>query len=161
MKITRWNPHREWVTPFDRMYNGSLIRNHPRWHESNHWNLALDVAENENGFLVKASIPGIDPEDLEITFSDSVFTFKGELQEEDNFEKDKYYLRERKHGSFMRSISLPSTIDGDNIEAQYRSGVLELHLPKREEARPKKIKIQGNGSSKVIEGKIKDKPDKK
>ena len=118
--------------------------------------MALDVAETENEFLVKASLPGINADDLEITFSGKTLTIKGEYKAEDEKEGTHYHLRERRYGSFSRSVSLPTPIEADAIEAKYESGVLTLHLPKTEEVKPKRITVQRVETPRVIEGKASD-----
>jgi HSP20 family protein len=116
------------------------------------WGLALDVIEKDDEFIVKASVPGIKPDDLEITFTDNTLTIKGQTQEDQEVKDANYHLRERRFGSFARSISLSSHINADKIQANYDSGVLTLTLPKAEEVKPKRIPIK---SAKMIEGKVK------
>jgi HSP20 family protein len=120
------------------------------------WDLALDVVETDEDFVVKASLPGINPEDLEITYNNNLLTIKGEVKEEKDVEEQRYHLRERRYGSFSRSISLPSSVKADAIEASYEAGVLTLHLPKAEEAKPKRIPVQSGQAPKMIEGKVKN-----
>jgi len=119
------------------------------------WALALDVIENNDEFVVKASLAGIDPDDLEITYSDNALTIRGETKMEQDVEESRYHLRERRYGRFARSVSLPAKIDSDKIEADYKNGVLTLHLPKTEEVKPKRIRIKPEGSKNMIEGKLK------
>jgi HSP20 family protein len=124
--------------------------------QSSNWGLALDVVENKDEFIVKASIPGIKPEDIDVSYSDGVLSIQGEMKSENEKEEEQYHLRERRYGTFSRSISLPSHIKGDQIEANYENGVLMLHLPKAEEMKPKRIPIKvGDGHQKMIEGKMK------
>jgi HSP20 family protein len=149
-----------WRSAMDRMFDRA-IPSPEAWMETDSWNLALDVAETENEFLVKASLPGMKPEDLEITYDANVLTIKGETKEEKDVDEKRYHLRERRYGSFSRSISLPATVKADKIEAAYDAGVLTLHLPKAEEAKPKRIQIKNGGVPKMIEGKIKDMAGKK
>ena len=140
--LTRYDPFREMLTlrrAMDRMFDRALDTD-SEWQPVT-WNLALDVAENKDEFLVKASIPGIHPDDLDITYADNVLTIKGETKEEKEIKEDQYHLRERRFGSFARSVTLPNKIQGDAIEARYEAGVLTLRLPKVEEAKPKKIAI--------------------
>jgi HSP20 family protein len=117
------------------------------------WGLALDVAEKDDEFVVKASIPGIDPDELEITYTNDTLSIKGEIKEEKDTEESNYHLRERRYGAFHRSVLLPSLIDSNKIEASYDKGVLMLRLPKAEEVKPKRIPIKVG--QKVIEGKTK------
>lgn len=112
------------------------------WDRSEAWALALDVAETEDSFLVKASIPGIKPEDLEITLTDNVLTIKGEIEETSELEEAQWHMRERRFGSFQRSITLPTPVDANAIEATYEDGVLSLNVPKVEEVKPKRIEVK-------------------
>jgi HSP20 family protein len=150
--LTRWDPFREMMVirnARDRMFDGDLALAPSSWRSFN-WSVALDVVENDDEFVIKASLPGINPDDLEITFIDGKLTIKGEVTEEEKVEEARYHLRERRFGSFSRSIKLPSGIDSEKIDAKYESGVLELHLPKVEEVKPKKITIK-TSSPEVID----------
>jgi len=150
--LTRWDPFREMMVirnARDRMFDGDLALAPSSWRSFN-WSVALDVVENDDEFVVKASLPGINPDDLEITFIDGKLTIKGEVTEEEKVEEARYHLRERRFGSFSRSIKLPSGIDTEKIDAKYESGVLELYLPKVEEVKPKKITIK-TSSPEVID----------
>ena len=113
--------------------------------------LALDIAESENEYVVKASLPGIYLDDLEITYANNTLTIKGEVREEQELEEARYHLRERSYGSFARSITLPAGVESDKIEASYEAGVLTLRLPKAEEIKPKRIAIKAGDAHKVIE----------
>jgi len=113
--------------------------------------LALDVSENDNSYTVHASLPGIKAEDVEISFTDNTLTIKGETKDERVDENEKWHLRERRFGSFMRSLSLPTAIKSDAIEANFVDGVLTLTLPKAEEVKPRRIAIKSNGQ-KMVEG---------
>jgi HSP20 family protein len=154
--LTRWDPFRDMLSmrrQMDRFFDRAL---EPSWSESPMWDLALDVVENKDDFLVKASLPGINPDDLEITYTDNVLTIKGETKEAKDVKEEQYHLRERRYGVFSRSLSLPNRVKSDAIEASYDAGVLTLKLPKVEEVKPKRIAIN-LGGSKMIEGKSKDK----
>ena len=153
--LTRRNPFREMMDmrdEMDRLFERSVFG--PRWN----WDmdLPLDMIENDNEYVVKASIPGINPDDLEITLQDRLLTIKGEVKGEDETKDKRYHMRERWSGSFTRSISLPTHVKSDAIEASYEAGVLKLHIPKAEEVKARKIAIHTE-SPKMIEGKIKGK----
>jgi len=157
--ITRWDPFRDMMIMrnsmdrlFDRFYGAESDGG---WSEPN-WSLALDVVEEPEEFVVKASLPGVKPEDVEVTFSENILTIKGEMQAEEDKEESRFRLRERRYGSFSRSLTLPRGIQGDAIEASYDAGVLTLRLPKREEVKPKRITVRGVESAKMIEGKVAD-----
>jgi HSP20 family protein len=150
--LTRWDPYREMMiirNRMDRRLNDEFSMAPSDW-KSFKWGIALDVAESDDEYVVKASLPGINPDDLEITFVDNQLTIKGEVKEDHELDEAHYHLRERRYGAFSRSIKLPSGIESDQIEAKYDAGVLKLHLPKVEEVKPKKITIT-NGASKVID----------
>ena len=115
----------------------------------------IDVIENDNEYLVRASVAGFDPEQLEITFESNTLTIKGEIKEENKDEQQgRYHIRERYAGTFYRSVSLPGMIDQNQISAETDNGVLTIHLPKKPEAQPKRIEVKPK-SVKVIEEKKK------
>ncbi len=148
--LTRYDPFQEMLSlrnVVDRFFDGSLnqLENSTR---PVSWGLPLDVIETDDAFVVKASIPGIDPDQVEVTFTDNVLTLKGEIKSEDEVKDSRYHVRERRYGSFARSISLGSRIDGDKIQAEYSHGVLTLTLPKAEELKPRRIAVK---AGKVIE----------
>lgn len=159
--LIRWDPFREMMTlrsTIDRLFDDSFFGPRSDW-QSITWDLALDVIEENDEFVVKASLPGINPDDLEVTYNNNVLTIKGEIKEDKDVEEKHYHLRERRFGSFTRSISLPSTVKPDSITANYDAGVLTLHLPKAEEAKPKRIAVQA--SPKMLNGKATDVKHKK
>jgi HSP20 family protein len=95
-------------------------------------------------------VPGIKPEDLDITVTKNTLTIKGEVRQEEEKEEERYHLRERRYGRFARSITLPTSVDADEIEANYENGVLTLRLPKTEEVKPKRIEVKSG--EKLLEG---------
>jgi len=114
----------------------------------------LDVIENDQEFVVKASVAGFDPDKIEITYDDNTLSIKGEVAEENKeSEEGKYHIRERSFGSFYRSISMPGVIDADKISADNENGILEVHLPKKPETQPKKISVFAREPKKVVEHK--------
>jgi len=142
--LTRWDPFREMVNlrnTVDRLFDTTL-NDLDSTTQPMTWGLALDVVEQDDAFLVKASVPGINPDDLEITFTDNTLTIKGSTKSENETKDSHYHLRERRYGSFARSITLGSRIKGDAIQAKYEDGVLTLTLPKSEEVKAKRIQIQ-------------------
>ena len=151
-RLTRWDPFREMMTMrdiTDRMFDKFFDEPVSEYRSTN-WGLALDVAESDDEFIVKASIPGIKPDDLDITVTKNTLTIKGEMRKEEETEDERYHLRERRYGHFARSITLPTSVDADRIEANYESGVLVLHLPKTEEMKPKRIEVRSE--EKMLEG---------
>ena len=154
--LTRWDPFQEMLNlrrTVDRLFDNTSPDR--EWGQSTMWGLAVDVVENKDDFIVKASVPGINPDDLDISYADDTLTIKGEIKSDNEVKENQYHFRERRFGSFSRSISLPTKIKGDAIEASYQNGVVTLRLPKAEEVKPKRIAIKV-GDKKMIEGKIKD-----
>lgn len=141
-RIVRWNPMREMAamqSAMDRLmddtwnnYNDTLGGNM----------LALDVHENENGYIVTADLPGLEPDQIDITLHDNNLTISGEIVKQEQAEGVKTLVTERSYGAFRRSINLPAAIDADAVEADYTNGVLTLTLPKSEAARPRQIAVR-------------------
>jgi len=155
--LTRWDPFQEMVNlrrTVDRLFDN--VNTDHEWSKPVMWGLAVDVVENKDDFIVKASVPGINPDDLDVSYADDTLTIRGEIKSENEVKENQYHLRERRFGSFARSISLPTKIKGDAIEASYQNGVLSLRLPKAEEVKPKHIAIKV-GDQKLIEGQVKNK----
>jgi HSP20 family protein len=113
--------------------------------------LAVDIAEDNGAYIVEASVPGMKPNDLDVSITDNILTIKGEVKQEQDISKEKYHLRERRYGSFARSIALPAPVDLESVEATYKDGVLTLNVPKTAEAHAKRIPIK-TVETKVLEG---------
>jgi HSP20 family protein len=109
--------------------------------EGTAWSPAVDIIESENDIVLRADLPGIDPKDVDIQVENGTLTLKGERKFESDVKEDDYRRVERVYGSFLRSFSLPPTVDTEKVAAEYLNGVLELTLPKRPEAKPKQIKV--------------------
>jgi len=155
--LSRWDPFQEMLNlrrTVDRLFD-NVAPDHD-WPQSAMWDLAVDMVENKDDFVVKASVPGINADDIDISYADDTLTIKGEIKQENEVKEDQYHLRERRYGSFARSITLPTKIKGDAIEASYQNGVITLRLPKAEEVKPRRIAIKV-GNNKMIEGKVKSK----
>jgi len=105
------------------------------------WIPAVDIAENDDHFLVEADLPGVDPKDIEVSMENGVLTLKGERESEIKEEKEGYSRIERSRGSFYRRFSLPETADSENITAKSNKGVLKITVAKKEAAKPKKITV--------------------
>ncbi len=105
------------------------------------WMPAVDISETENEISIRADIPGMSKDDIKVIVHENVLTLKGERRSEKTEKKTNFYRSERVYGSFYRSFSLPSMVDAGKIKANYVNGVLEVSLPKVEEAKPKEIAI--------------------
>ncbi|MBU1086803.1 MAG: Hsp20/alpha crystallin family protein [Candidatus Omnitrophica bacterium] len=106
------------------------------------WSPTIDIHESKDSFLVKADLPGLAKDEIEISVQDNNLIIKGEKKKEHEVKEENYYKTERFYGSFYRTIQLPALVDDAKVEAQYKDGVLSLTLPKREDAKPKQIKVQ-------------------
>ena len=106
------------------------------------WLPSLDVTETKSDLLVKAELPGMDPQDIKISLDEGVLTIKGEKKQEKEEKEEGYHLIERNYGSFTRSIQLPKDVQSDKINASFKNGVLKVVLPKSEEAKKKEVKIR-------------------
>ena len=139
--IAPWRPSREleeWGRRFDDLWE------QPLWRlpvEERDWTPAVDVFEKEDRFVVKAELPGMKEEDIDVSVVGDTLSIRGEKKTETEVKKEDYYRSERSYGSFYRSIRLPSGVDADKIEAGFENGVLELTLPKSARVKPKKIRV--------------------
>jgi HSP20 family protein len=105
------------------------------------WAPAVDIYETENELVIKADLPDVNPQNLDIRVENNILTIRGERKFESKVKEDNYLRVERAYGSFSRSFSLANSVKTDDIKADYQNGVLTLSLPKREEAKPKQIKV--------------------
>jgi HSP20 family protein len=155
MAIESWDPFREAVSLRDAMnslFQESFVRPGGMSAPNVHAALPLDVSETEDAFVVKASLPGVKPDDVQITVQGDTLTIRGESKAEEEKDGEHWHLRERRFGSFQRSVSLPLPVNSDQSEARYEHGVLTLTLPKSEAAKPRQIKIKGVSQSNVATG---------
>ncbi len=144
MAIERWDPLRDMVSLRDAMNSllqESFVRPPGAPAARGPAVLPLDVVETENEFVVKASLPGVKPEDVQITVHGDVLTIRGESKFEEEKKGETWHIRERRAGSFQRAVTLPTPVDSDKASADFENGVLTLTLPKVHEVRPKQIKI--------------------
>ena len=144
--ITRWEPFRGVNTlqdQFNRLFNDVFDR---KAGESSltAWAPAVDIYETEHELVVKADLPEVDPKDLDVRVENNILTIRGERKFEKKVNEDNYLRVERAYGSFARSFTLANTVNSDAIKADYQDGVLTLTIPKREEAKPKQIKVNVN-----------------
>jgi HSP20 family protein len=141
--LTRWEPFRGATSLQDqinRVFNDVLERT---GEESSltAWAPAVDIYETEHELVLKADLPDIDPKDLDIRVENNILTIRGERKFEKNVNEENYLRVERSYGSFTRSFTLANTVNAEAIKAAYENGVLTLTIPKREEAKPKQIKV--------------------
>lgn len=144
MAIVRWEPFREMMALEERL--NRLIQQGlgpVRDQESlQAWAPPVDIYETEKEIVVKADLPEVKPEDVDIRMENNTLTLRGERRFEKDVKDENYHRVERLYGSFSRTFALPGTVDADKIDARYEQGVLRVILPKREEARPKQIRVK-------------------
>ncbi len=152
--LTRWDPFRELNTlqhQMNRLFRDSF--GEPGREEALTTSVfapAVDVYEDEHNITLKVEVPGIDEKDIDIRVENHTLTVHGERKFEKDEKEENYRRVERQYGSFTRTFTLPSTVDTDNIRADYDKGILKIRLAKKEEAKPKQIKV--NIGQKSIEG---------
>lgn len=145
MAIVRWDPFQEMVSlrdAMDRLFQESFIRPTSRL-LAREGVVPMDVYETDNEVVAKVALPGIKPENVEITMTGDLLTIKGEVKADETIKQENYYLQERRYGSFSRSATIPVPVVADKAEAKFEHGILTLSLPKAEEVKPKAIKIKG------------------
>jgi len=138
--LARWEPFRELARVFDDPFYRVLSSGDGTCR----WCPAVDVSEDAKEILVSADLPGVDPKEVEITVKENILTLSGERKDEQEEKGESYHRVERTTGAFSRSFVLPSTVDETKVSAEYKDGVLRVHLPKREEALPRKIQVKSN-----------------
>jgi HSP20 family protein len=107
------------------------------------WTPAVDIHETDDGFVIKAELPGVSKDDVSVDVHQNTLTLRGQRKHEAEVKQDKYHRVERSYGTFQRSFVLPTVVDQEKVQATFKDGVLELHLPKSETAKPKRIAING------------------
>ena len=142
MALQRWYPFAE-MRRFHSYFDGRRPEYFATGHHAikNSWYIPLDAVEEGDDILVRASVPGVNPEDIEVTIEDGILSIKGETKEEHEVKDGGYLMRERRSGSFHRSIRLPDTVDADKAETGYQNGVLTIKLPKVEAKKAKRLEI--------------------
>ena len=145
MAIVRWEPFRDLMATqrdFNRLFREAFS---PVFGEgelsTRTWAPPVDIYENGESLVLKAELPGVNPDDVEIRVEDNTLYLKGERKFEKEVKEQNYHRVERSYGTFTRTFSLPNSIDADKVAASYKDGVLTLTMPKKEEAKPKSIKI--------------------
>ena len=125
----------------NRLFEDNFTRERSGHADLATWAPPVDIYETENELVVKAELPDFQEKDIDVRIANNTLTIRGERKFEKDVKEENYLRIERAYGSFMRSFSLPNTVSSENIRADYRNGVLTLHLAKREESKPKQIKI--------------------
>jgi HSP20 family protein len=145
--LVRWEPFSDLVSlrdAMDRLLEESFVRPQAgALAPAGPGSLALDMYETDDAVVVKSPIPGVDPDDIDISVTGDTLTIKGETKVEKEVKEDNYIRRECRYGSFARTVAIPTSIVADKAEAEFDNGILTLTLPKAEEVKPKPIQIKG------------------
>jgi HSP20 family protein len=147
MALVKWDPFRELEEMSDRL--NRMFARPVAWqgHDKEimtvaDWTPTVDISETETEFLIKAELPDIKKEAVKVTVENGVLTIQGERNREKEEKGKKYHRVERSYGRFVRSFTLPDSVDAATVKAEYADGVLNLHLPKSEQAKPKQIEVK-------------------
>jgi HSP20 family protein len=149
--LTHWDPFRGLTSLQDqvnRLFGDSVTRGGASQNDLATWAPAVDIYETENALVVKADLPDIQEKDIDIRVENNTLTIRGERKFQKEVNEDNYLRVERAYGTFTRSFSLPNTVNTEGIHAEYRNGVLTVNMPKREESKPKQIKISASANGK-------------
>ena len=140
--LQRWEPFRD-IRRMDEMMN-RLWRGHVRYGpgEDQKWAVPLDVVEEDDKIIVRATLPGVKPEDIDVTLENEVLTIRAETKANTEERKESYLLRERRAGKFHRTLRLPDTVDSENVETKYENGIVEITFPKAEAKRARRLSIK-------------------
>ena len=150
MTLIRWRPESELVpriTDLSREMNrlfDSFLRGEPTDEglATSYWTPAVDILEQDDAYTLEAELPGLKKDDVKISVQNNVLTLRGEKTDERRESKKGYLRMETNFGSFTRSFTLPTTINSSKIEAEFKDGILKIHIPKAEEAKPKTIEVK-------------------
>jgi len=145
MSITRWEPFSELMTlrdAMDRLFEESFVRPGRLLARPAAGAVPVDVYQQDANIIVKAPLPGVKPEDIDISVVGDTLTIRGEMKQEREVKEEDYVRRERRFGAFSRTVSLPTPVNTSKANATFENGVLTLTLPVAEEAKPKQIKIK-------------------
>lgn len=149
MAIVRWEPFRDLLSLQDRMNRlfDESYRSTQRgttddeWALGGSWAPAVDIYEQGTDIVLKAELPGVDPKDVDIRLENNVLSLRGQRKLESEVKRESYHRVERSYGTFSRSFTLPTVVDQAAIKADFKDGILQVVLPKREEAKPKQIQV--------------------
>ena len=149
--VTRWDQSRGLISLQDqvnRLFEDNFTRERSGHADLATWAPPVDIYETENELVLKADLPDLQDKDIDLRVENNMLTIRGERKFEKDVNKENYLRVERAYGSFTRSFSLPNTVSSESVRAEYRNGVLTLHMAKREESKPKQIKISVSANGK-------------
>ena len=140
--LQRWEPFRD-MRRMDEMMN-RIRRGHYRdgYGVTNRWAVPLDVVEEDDKIIVRATLPGVDADDIDVTLENDVLTINGETKTETEEHEETYLVRERRIGKFHRTLRLPDTVDSEKVETKYENGVVEITFPKTEAKKARRLSVK-------------------
>ena len=144
-KLTEWTPFKGLATlrdEMDRVWDRFFKDLPGKELFRGEWTPSVDVSETKDSVVVKAEVPGMEAEDLDVSLNNNFLTIKGEKKHEKEEKDEDYHMVERSYGSFSRSVRLPAEVQEDKVKANYHNGILKITMPKSEEAKKKEVKIQ-------------------
>lgn len=136
MSLIKWTPMLDPFNEFDKFFDGSSNMGLTNFAP------AVDVWEDKDNVYVETPLPGLDPENVEISIENDVLTIEGSAEKKNEVDEKNYYRKEVRYGSFHRAVALPSAVKSDSAKAEYIKGVLKINIPKEERAKPKKVQIE-------------------
>lgn len=147
MNLVRWDPFREleeMTNRLSRLFERPALRTGDGRETLTvaDWVSSVDISETDTEYLIKAELPEVKKEDVKVTLQDGVLTIQGERRQEKEEKGKKFHRVERSYGSFVRSFTLPDYVDDARVKAEFKEGILNLHLPKSEKAKPKAIEVR-------------------
>ena len=146
MELVRWNPMRDMFSARNRMSrlmddffmpSPYFKQESPAWD----WNPSVDIYNEDNSIVLKAELPGVEKDNINIDIKDRVLTLKGERSTDNEVKEDSYYRRERSFGKFERRFALPENVNADEVKADYKDGILRIEIPKPVAEQPKQITV--------------------
>ena len=157
MALVRWNPWTDLFTlhnQMDQLFQSTMPETESR-NGGEQFSLPVDIRQSDEAFTIEASVPGFDPENVEVTFENGVLSIKGTYKEEREDGRNGYVRRERHTGSVYRQIGLPAEVRADEISAAFHNGVLTITVPRAAKAQPKRIPVstEAPATTNIVEGK--------
>jgi HSP20 family protein len=144
MQLVKWNPINN-IFPFnhrlDQYFNDFFYPAENIFRQADYWNPATDVYENDDAYVIKVELPGLDKDHVHVDLKENILTIKGERSEESEMKGEKVYQQERFQGKFQRAFELPAKVESDKIEAEFTAGLLKIKIPKSKEEKPRQITI--------------------
>lgn len=145
MSVTRWEPFQDFVTlrqAMDRLFEDAMVNTSHTWDGQRTGHLPLDIYTTKDTIVIRASVPGVNPDEVEITVEGSTVIIRGETKPQKAEDGATWLVQEQRHGAFARTIDLAMPVQADKAEAKFENGVLTLTIPKAEEIKPKIIKVK-------------------